>query len=222
MGEMNIDHTVVIITVADILQSREKNSSPYYSAMLMIKALTNLVRAWDMGKYSQIPYLILQGKVLPTLLDCLVKTLQSQGLDGSWGCRGPREETSYAILTLGSLFSLPLSKALCSTIISAIDRGRSFLQASTSVEPEYLWIEKVSFGSSRLAEVYMVAALYTLFDLPAPGPGIRELCRADSGGKDFDFQNAKFPISGDMECNGLISPPKPRPCHAVAVKDIST
>ena len=190
--------------------------------MLMIKALTSLLRAWDIGKYSPISPLLLQGKVLPTLFDCLVRTIQSQCLDGSWGCRGPREETSYAILTLMSLFSLPFSEALCPAIISAIDRGRSFLQASTSRNTEYLWIEKVSYGCSRLAEVYMIAALYTLIDLPAPGPRVRELCKFDSHDKDVDFQTASDLISGDMNYRGLVDLQKLHPHHAIATKDIRT
>lgn len=219
---MNFDLAVVMISVADILPWPGKNLSPYYSAMLMTKALTSLLRAWDTGKYSQLPHLLLQRKVLPTLFDCLVRTIQSQCLDGSWGCRGPREETSYAILNLASLFSLPFSEALYTEIRSAIDRGRFFLQASTSWKAEYLWIEKVSFGCSRLAEVYTIAAMHTVIDLPTAGPRVRDLCRSDSEEKEFDFQYARNLSSGDMDYSRMVVPQKFRPCHAVLAKNIST
>ena len=222
MGKINVELAVVMIAVADILPSLEKNLSTYYSAMLMTKALTSLLRAWDTGNYSRLPHLLLQGKVLPTLFDCLVQTIQSQCRDGSWGCKGPREETSYAILTLASLLSLPILEALCPVIVSAIDRGRSFLQASTARKPEYLWIEKVSFECSRLAEVYTIAALHTVIDLPTTGPRVAELCRLVFAEKLVDFQNANIPGSGDMDYNRIIIPQKLRPCHSVMAKNIST
>lgn len=187
-----------MIAVADILPSLEKNLSTYYPAMLMTKALTSLLRAWHTGNYSQLPHLLLQGKVLPTLFDCLVQTIQSQCLDGSWGCKGSREETSYAILTLVSLLSLPFLEALRPVIISAIDRGRSFLQASTSRKPEYVWVEKVIYGCRRLAEVYTIAAMRTVIDLPIAGPRVADLCRSVFEEKVVDFQNANIP--GRSKC----------------------
>lgn len=128
--------------------------------MLMARSLAELLRAYDSGKFSQLPCVLLKEEVMPTLVQCLVRTLLSQSIDGSWGCKGPREETAYAILTLASLLTLPSNLFFRPDIVSAIDHGRSFLNKSKISHPENLWIEKVSYGSTYLAEAYVVAALY--------------------------------------------------------------
>lgn len=128
--------------------------------MLMARSLIELLRAYDASKFSQLPCVLLKEKVMPTLFQCLIRTLLSQRVDGSWGCRGPREETAYAILTLANLHILPSALFFRQEIVSAIDRGRSFLRRSEIFPPENVWIEKVSYGSKYLAEAYIVAALY--------------------------------------------------------------
>ena len=111
-----------------------------------------------------------------TLFQCLTSTLQSQRADGSWGCKGPREETSYAVLTLASLLALPIAQPLRPQMDSAIDHGRQFIKASETCQPEYLWIEKVSYGSKNLANAYKIAALYTSVDKIPLGGQVKGLC----------------------------------------------
>lgn len=121
---------------------------------------------------------LLRERVIPTLFQCLVRTLQSQHIDGSWGHKGPNEESAYAILTLASLLSLPLAQFFRPEIISAIHRGRTFLknsQLGISIRPEYLWIEKVTYRSTNLAEAYIVAALYTSIEKRSLGPMTKAL-----------------------------------------------
>lgn len=154
----------------------DQNLSQYYPAMLMARSMIELLRAWDVSKFPQLPRLLLQEKVMPTLFQCLVRTLQSQRTNGSWGSKGPREETAYAILTLVSLLVLPLAQYFRPNILSAIDRGRSFLKKQTTRRPEYLWIEKVTYGSTNLSEAYMIAALYVSTDEPSLGRMVEELC----------------------------------------------
>ena len=126
----------------------------------------------------RLPRTLLQERVIPTLFQCLVRTLQSQHIDGSWGHKGRNEESAYAILTLASLLILPLAQFFRPEIISAIDRGRAFLKKSrsgTSASPEYLWIEKVTYRSTNLTEAYIVAALYTSIERRSLGPKTKEL-----------------------------------------------
>ena len=113
---------------------------------------------------------------MPTLFQCLVRTLQSQGMGGSWGRKGPREETAYSIITLASLLVLPLAQFFRPEIISAIDRGRTFLKTSKTLRAEYLWIEKVTYSSANLAEAYAIAALHISTVKPSLGRMVRELC----------------------------------------------
>ncbi|MCJ1342377.1 hypothetical protein MMC31_000559 [Peltigera leucophlebia] len=136
------------------------NLSPYYPAMLMARSLAELLRAWDVGTLPQSLKPMSQAKIIPVLSQCLLRILVSQRNDGSWGDTGPREETAYAILTLSSLIELPLAQVLRPQMLSVIDCGRDFLKKSKSSGPEYLWIEKVTYGSANLAEAYITAALY--------------------------------------------------------------
>jgi hypothetical protein len=147
--------------------------------MLIAQCLIEVLRAWEAGKLPQLPQTLLKEKVLVVLLQCLVQTIQSQQIDGSWGSKGPREETSYALLILARLIVLPVTRYFRPQIISAIDRGREFLSTSAENGPEYLWVEKVSYGSASIAEAYIVAALHIPLDRPVLGPGVEGLCKVD-------------------------------------------
>lgn len=135
----------------------------------MGQSLIELLQTWNDGKLPQYKPVILQEKVMPTLFQCLTRILHSQRVDGSWGIRGPREETAYAILALTNLKLLPIAQLFVAEVVSAIDRGRNFLIISEGHKPEYLWIEKVPYGSKNLAEAYIIAALHTSIDRPSLG-----------------------------------------------------
>ena len=161
-----------------LILTTAQNLSGYYPAMLMCKAFITLLKVWDSGGILQVSHKLLCERVMPVLLQCLIRTLHSQQLDGSWGFQGPREETAYAILTLSNLRTLPLAQYFRSEIISAIDRGRSFLKSSDPNERKYLWIEKVSYTSSNLTETYITAAIHTSITHPSLGERARNLCSA--------------------------------------------
>ena len=67
----------------------------------------------------------------------------------------------YAILTLKAVQSLSWIAGLVGDIISAIQRGRKFLRESGSTwkKSQYLWVEKVTYGSTLLSEAYCLAAI---------------------------------------------------------------
>lgn len=178
--------------------SLRQSLSLYYPAMYMARSLIELLQTWDAEKLQQLPRVLLQEKVMPTLFQCLVRTLQSQGIDGSWGRKGPREETAYSIITLASLLVLPLAQFFRPEIISAIDRGRTFLKTSKTLRAEYLWIEKVTYSSANLAEAYAIAALHISTVKPSLGRKVRDLCSMHY--KDLaDFGNRidRGPLSKD-------------------------
>ncbi|KAL8979319.1 MAG: hypothetical protein Q9177_006175 [Variospora cf. flavescens] len=135
------------------------NLSPFYPAMLMVQSLMELLHKWHDGNLPELESALLRERVIPTLFQCLGQLLQSQNPDGSWGNRGPREETSYAIVALTNLVSLAPNQYLETEIMSAIHCGRSFLKQSAVGIAEYLWIEKVTYASENLAEAYVIAAL---------------------------------------------------------------
>ena len=144
--------------------------------MLMARSMMELLTTWEQGRYTHLSRNLLQERVIPTLFQCLIRTLQSQQPDGSWGRKGPREETSYAVLTLASLLGLPVAQPLRPRVRLAINRGRRFLSISKISQPECLWIEKTSFGSKNLANAYSTAALYTFVDQKPLGEQVKGLC----------------------------------------------
>lgn len=147
----------------------------------MAQALVALLHKWHSGKLPELQIILLQESVVPTLLQCLVQVLRSQHPDGSWGGKGPREETAYALLALIELSDFGPAQLYYGNIMGAIDRGRVFLRQPGVRTAEYLWIEKVTYGSENLSEAYIIAALYAsprrlslsqatlpLSDIPSP------------------------------------------------------
>lgn len=99
------------------------------------------------------------------LFQILSRTLQQQRPNGSWGLSGSREETSYAIIALTYVASLPLAAALENQIQIAIQRGRDYLLSDNSVanmtltKRDCIWISKISYASEYVCHSYVLAAL---------------------------------------------------------------
>lgn len=164
--------------------------------MLMSQALTEYLRVFEKGAIARRLDSTVEQSVVAALFHCLIQTLTSQTLSGTWGTKGPREETAYAVLTLARLLVLPHAQFIRPQILSAIDRGRTFLLNSKASTPEHLWIEKVTYGSANLAEAYIVAALYIPIDGPSLGKPVVEICPLNN--EDL----AKF---GMLICQGPLS-----------------
>ena len=144
--------------------------------MLMARSLIQLLCAFDKGRYPDFSRTLLQEKIILTLFLCLIRTIKSQSIDGSWGLKGYREETAYAVITLVNLLVLPLTRFFRPQILSAVERGRAYLFDSTNPQPEYLWIEKVTYSSVNLAEAYNIAALLAPLDEVSLGRTAQDLC----------------------------------------------
>ena len=160
-----------------ILTARQSLSA-YYPLMLLSRVFVEVLQQWETGNLSGLSLTLICEKIIPVLFQCLIRTLRSQHMNGSWGHRGPREETAYCVLALASLRVLPLAQFFRTEIASAIDRGRSFIRSMDDLRPEYLWIEKVSYTSATLAKAYTTAALYTEIDRPLLGERVQSLCSA--------------------------------------------
>ncbi|KAF2018551.1 hypothetical protein BU24DRAFT_458311 [Aaosphaeria arxii CBS 175.79] len=135
------------------------NLSPYYPIMLITKALAKVLTRWHSGRLSQISAHVIETQLAPLLVDSLQQTLRAQRSDGSWGSIGPYEETAYAVLTLINLVGLPLCDELHQKAQAAIEKGRDFLRGRGNTPCEYLWIEKITFGSQFLMDTYVLTAL---------------------------------------------------------------
>ena len=140
-----------------------------------------LLQSWADGTFPTISQALLRETVMLTVVQCLIRTLNVQNLDGFWGHTGPREETCYSILALKKLASLPLAVFCYQQIFHAIDRGQAFLNSQSSIsDPEYLWVEKVRYGSLNLSRAYTISAKWAPLPPQKTKSALVELCDIDS------------------------------------------
>lgn len=120
-----------------------------------------LLELWDDGMLRSLPSGLVQDRVPVVCAQILNRTLLSQSSNGAWGQNDSPEITSYSVLTLLSLENSPFTKVLKAEIVSAIKAGRDFLELSRTrwTEAQYIWIEKVTYGSSTLSQAYCLAAM---------------------------------------------------------------
>ena len=131
--------------------------------MLLSEALAHLVYLWDNGPLASLPHRLVHHRIPLVLVQVLNKTLHSREPDSHWLTRLPLEEIAYSVLTLAATASLPWPKSVQEEISIAIRDGRRVLSQSSHswAQAPYLWIEKVSYGSSILSQGYCLAAMKT-------------------------------------------------------------
>ena len=127
--------------------------------MLVAQALTRLLRVWDARSLNWMSESWMEDQIPVVLLQVLIRTLQTQNANGSWG-NGSLEITAYAVLTLSSVVSLPWARLILPHAEQAFKAGREYLlhNARHWSQAEHVWIEKVSYGSIILSEAYCMAA----------------------------------------------------------------
>ncbi|MCJ1438192.1 hypothetical protein MMC27_007579 [Xylographa pallens] len=137
------------------------NTSPGYSMMLLAEALMKLLRLWDEGILIGLPQTLLKERIPTVLIQVLNRTLFSQNSDGSWGSCSRAETSAYAVLTLAAVLPIPWIQTSGENVHSALRTGQAFLASSPDewVQPHYLWIEKVTYGSANLSNAYCLAAM---------------------------------------------------------------
>ena len=131
--------------------------------MLLSEAIIHLLELWDERQVEGFLDTSLKYKISMTLVQIINRTLMTQCSDGSWGLDRSPETTAYAILTLRATSSLPWMAQMKAQITLAIQNGQQFLSecGSTWKSAQYLWVEKVTYGSSSLSEAYCLAAMRT-------------------------------------------------------------
>lgn len=128
--------------------------------MLMAEAFSNLLVVWDRGALPAFPSTFIANSVLICLYQVVVRILNSQNADGSWGSNRSSEVTAYALLALCKASIIPHTAAIRPLIQQAMVTGRAFMLENDHREAlTHIWVEKVTYGSVTLRETYVLAAL---------------------------------------------------------------
>ncbi|KAH7324982.1 terpene synthase family protein [Stachybotrys elegans] len=158
---------------ADEIIKDKWNLSALYPTMLITEAFGKLLSLLDQGVIPNPFDDEMKCRISVTLFQASFRALFSQRENGSWN--NSVEQTSYGILILSEARRLSFFKDLKQQISSSIASAVRFISFPSRATPlDYIWIEKVTYGSPNLAEVYKLAALKTvaMFDDEAPLLGL--------------------------------------------------
>ncbi len=127
--------------------------------MLMTQVLTQVLIYKSNSRLHANTQELAEESIIRTLWEALIYTLQTQKENGSWD--NAREVTAYAVLSINALIPLPIASLFRCQIDSAIASARQYLWPQLdNNNPEYLWIEKVTYGAYTLSQAYVLAALH--------------------------------------------------------------
>ncbi len=128
--------------------------------MLLSGALMRPLELCDQG-LLELPAPLLQDQIPVVLTQLVNRTLLTQHNTATWDANESPEATAYGILTLAAVFTLAWIATLKEEIEFAMQKGQAFLVQAQGAwdKPQYLWIEKVTYGSRRLSEAYCLAAM---------------------------------------------------------------
>lgn len=85
----------------------------------------------------------------------------TQRSDGSWGTSPSPEVMAYVLITLKELSVLSWAGPVSKEAHFAIQAGQRFLENcyEDGKKPQYLWVEKVTYGNPTLSMAYCLAAM---------------------------------------------------------------
>ena len=129
----------------------------------MSQALVNFLEKRVTEQTLEGPEDLSTTKLPITLFGMLVRLLQLQTPEGSWGPKHAQiESTAYAIIALKTLASLPLADRIRTQLDLATSHGQKFLSEGSFRwgEADRIWIGKSMYGCSVFTETYPIAALY--------------------------------------------------------------
>ena len=138
----------------------QQNISDYYPIMLLAQCLIGLLRSWDTGRLPNLPEALIQDRVPVILSQILTKVLQDQLPDGSWAGVSSYETTAYALIALKTTSTIPWAASISREARLAIEQATRFLNQHSESwqQAQHTWVEKVTYSSSVLSQVYCIAA----------------------------------------------------------------
>lgn len=134
------------------------NLSEAYSLMLLSLCLVNLLRQHDAERLTGFEDHLITYEVPLVLSDIIAKVSVQQACNGSWN---GVEETAYAVLALSYALQMPWPSFVRQAAEKQVHLGKTFLKSQESrwAHPNYLWIEKVTYGSAVLSETFCICAV---------------------------------------------------------------
>ena len=129
--------------------------------MLLAEGLVRALELWDQGKIDQLPDNLMRDRLPVTLIQILNRTLMSETPAETQNPEQHLESIAYAVLTLKTLSSLPWLSSLTEVVLTSIEQSQQLLRDCRDSwnKPQYLWVEKVTYGSPSLAGAYYLAAV---------------------------------------------------------------
>lgn len=141
--------------------NKVQNRSPRYLTMSFTWALVDLLSSWDQGKLPNLSESLVRDRIPIILYHILVQAFQGQDPNGSWDGYDCPEVTSYAILTITKLSSLPWAESLKGQIDHALQSSKRYLSRNVErwATPGKMWIGKVGYYTSVISQGYCLAAM---------------------------------------------------------------
>ncbi|KAK3381795.1 hypothetical protein B0H63DRAFT_561415 [Podospora didyma] len=134
-----------------------------YSFMLLSQAFVKLIQIWDSGLIGQLPEDLIREQIPIALLHTLLQILHTQTSAGYWAFKNHEslEATSYAVLALNALSTLPWVLYIRPQVLAAIRNGAAYLAQHRDEwrQDEHLWVAKVSYALPTVARAYIIAAV---------------------------------------------------------------
>jgi hypothetical protein len=150
-----------------------------YYLMLFSEGLLQLLRRLEDGAVTLTKPTLTKESLVVVVWQILARVLRGQLPDGSWG--HSLESTSYSVITIAQCLQLPWSADLRASILTAAKAGQKAISKSEGDAGEtndYLWVEKVSYGSVLLRKSYMVSALHVTHHEAPWSPDTKKLFSA--------------------------------------------
>jgi hypothetical protein len=150
-----------------------------YYLMLFSDCLLKLLQRLEDGAVTLTKSTFAKEGLVMVICQILARVLGGQLPDGSWD--HSLECTSYSVITITQCLQLPWSADLRARILAAAKAGQNAISKSegdAGERNEYLWVEKVSYGSALLRKSYMVSALHATHHEAPWSPDTKKLFSA--------------------------------------------
>lgn len=153
--------------------------------MLMAQTFSVLLQRRDAELLPKLLDALIRERVLVVLVQLLNRYLfgfQSLDLHSTRPYVRCTESAAYAVLACAALRTLPYPENVLSRLDEVIAEGKEYLHQREEDwrSGQYLWIEKVTYGSSTLSEAYCLAAIYVTTKTLTWGDDVKDWFRLSS------------------------------------------